>query len=118
MPRAESLAWPRPCSEGPWSPFPMPGVVESKLGVCLTLTDAISRSGTVDDIYRAALDALAEGLGVSRASSLLSAAPSSTACRMRSSIASSRQTDRFAGLKARAGWSTRTAGRCGWQACA
>ena len=49
----------------------MPSTVESKLGVCLTLTDAISRSGTVDEIYRAALDALAEGLGVSRASILL-----------------------------------------------
>ena len=49
----------------------MPSMVESKLGVCLTLTDAISRSGTVDEIYRAALDALAEGLGVSRASILL-----------------------------------------------
>ena len=45
--------------------------VDSKLGVCLTLTRAISRSGTVDDIYRAALDALGDGLGVFRASILL-----------------------------------------------
>ena len=49
----------------------MPTAVESKLGVCLTLTGAISRSGTVDEIYQAALDALADGLGVSRASILL-----------------------------------------------
>jgi PAS domain S-box-containing protein len=49
----------------------MPTAVASKLGVCLTLTGAISRSGTVDEIYRAALDALAEGLGVSQASILL-----------------------------------------------
>ena len=39
--------------------------------VCLTLTRAISRSRTVDDIYDVALDTLAEGLGVSRASILL-----------------------------------------------
>ena len=32
--------------------------------VCLTLTRAISRSRTVDDIYDVALDTLAEGLGV------------------------------------------------------
>jgi PAS domain S-box-containing protein len=37
----------------------------------LTLTRAISRSRTVDDIYDVALDTLAEGLGVSRASILL-----------------------------------------------
>ena len=44
---------------------------DSKLGVCLALTDAISRSRTVDEIYTAALDALADGLAVSRASILL-----------------------------------------------
>ena len=45
--------------------------VNSKLGVCLALTGAISRSRTVEEIYAAALDALADGLGVSRASILL-----------------------------------------------
>jgi PAS domain S-box-containing protein len=49
----------------------MPGAVDSQFGVCLTLTGAISRSRTVEDIYRAALDALDEGLGVVRASILL-----------------------------------------------
>jgi hypothetical protein len=44
---------------------------DSKLKVCLSLTGAISRSGTVQEIYGAALDALAEGLGVSRSSILL-----------------------------------------------
>jgi PAS domain S-box-containing protein len=50
---------------------PMLTGVNSKLGVCLELTAAISRSRTVEEIYAAALDALAEGLGVSRASILL-----------------------------------------------
>ena len=45
--------------------------VNSKLGVCLALTGAISRSRTVEEIYAAALDALADGLGVSRSSILL-----------------------------------------------
>lgn len=42
-----------------------------QIGVCLTLTRAISRTRTVEGIYTAALDALAEGLGVARASILL-----------------------------------------------
>jgi PAS domain S-box-containing protein len=41
------------------------------IAVCLALTRAISRAETLDDIYHAALDALAQGLGVSRASILL-----------------------------------------------
>jgi PAS domain S-box-containing protein len=41
------------------------------LTVCLTLTRAISKTRTVDQIYTAALDALRDGLGVSRASILL-----------------------------------------------
>jgi PAS domain S-box-containing protein len=41
------------------------------LGVCLKLTRAISRTSTVEQIYQSALDALSEGLGVSRASILL-----------------------------------------------
>ena len=41
----------------------MPSMVESKLGVCLTLTRAISKSRTVEEIYDAALDALDAGLG-------------------------------------------------------
>jgi PAS domain S-box-containing protein len=41
------------------------------IAVCLALTRAISRAETLDDIYDAALDALAQGLGVSRASILL-----------------------------------------------
>jgi PAS domain S-box-containing protein len=41
------------------------------IAVCLALTHAISRAGTLDDIYEAALGALAQGLGVSRASILL-----------------------------------------------
>ena len=43
----------------------------SPLGVCLSLTRAISRTRTVEEIYESALDALADGLGVSRASILL-----------------------------------------------
>ena len=39
--------------------------------VCLTLTRAISSTRTVDEIYSAALDALAVGLGVERSSILL-----------------------------------------------
>ncbi len=49
----------------------MVGVADTKLKVCLSLTAAISRSRTVEEIYGAALDALAEGLGVSRSSILL-----------------------------------------------
>jgi hypothetical protein len=43
----------------------------SKLSVCLTLTTAISRSRTTEQIYTAALDALESGLGVAQASILL-----------------------------------------------
>ncbi len=43
----------------------------SKLGVCLALTGAISRSRTVEDIYTAALDALDVGLDVPRSAILL-----------------------------------------------
>jgi PAS domain S-box-containing protein len=43
----------------------------SPLGVCLRLTDAISRTRTVEEIYAIALEALRDGLGVSRASILL-----------------------------------------------
>ena len=41
------------------------------LATCATLTRAIGKSLTVDEIYRAALDALSEGLGVERAAILL-----------------------------------------------
>jgi PAS domain S-box-containing protein len=43
----------------------------SHIATCLSLTKAISKSRTVDDIYSAALDALSSGLGVDRASILL-----------------------------------------------
>jgi PAS domain S-box-containing protein len=49
----------------------MVGAATRAIGVCLRLTQAISRTRTVEDIYTAALDALAEGLGISRASILL-----------------------------------------------
>lgn len=39
--------------------------------MCLRLTDAISRTRTVEEIYEIALDMLGEGLGVSRAAILL-----------------------------------------------
>ena len=39
------------------------------VAVCLLLADAISRAETLDDIYTIALDALANGLNVSRAPS-------------------------------------------------
>jgi PAS domain S-box-containing protein len=39
--------------------------------VCLTLTQAISQTRTVEELYTTALDALADGLGVSRSSVLL-----------------------------------------------
>ncbi|MCC7043690.1 MAG: response regulator [Acidobacteria bacterium] len=42
-----------------------------QMAVCLSLMQAISRAVTMDGIYDAALDALADGLGVSRASILL-----------------------------------------------
>ncbi|HET7697048.1 MAG TPA: ATP-binding protein [Vicinamibacterales bacterium] len=43
----------------------------SHTAVCLSLTRAIGRSRTVDEIYDATLDALAAGLGIRRASILL-----------------------------------------------
>jgi PAS domain S-box-containing protein len=43
----------------------------SQIAVCLTLTRAISSTRTVEEIYDIALDALADGLEVSRASILL-----------------------------------------------
>jgi PAS domain S-box-containing protein len=43
----------------------------SPISTCVTLTTAISRSRTVEEIYAAALDALQAGLGVERASILL-----------------------------------------------
>lgn len=43
----------------------------SPMAVCVALTSAIGRSGSVEQIYDAALDALADGLGVSRAAILL-----------------------------------------------
>ena len=41
------------------------------IDICLSLTSAMSRARTLEDIYQAALDALAQGLGVVRASILL-----------------------------------------------
>jgi PAS domain S-box-containing protein len=41
------------------------------ISVCLRLTQALGRTRTVDEIYAAALDALRDGLGVTRASILL-----------------------------------------------
>lgn len=49
----------------------MASVSNPHSAVCLVLTRAIGRARTVDDIYTAALDALAAGLGVTRASILL-----------------------------------------------
>ncbi len=43
----------------------------SSVGPCLALAQAISTTSTVEEIYGIALDALADGLGVSRASILL-----------------------------------------------
>ena len=48
-----------------------PPLTASPLAVCLQLTHAISRTERLDDIYDAALDALAAGLNVHRASILL-----------------------------------------------
>ncbi|MGE4056309.1 MAG: histidine kinase, partial [Vicinamibacterales bacterium] len=44
---------------------------QSQIAVCLELTRAISTATGAEAIYEAALDALREGLGVSRASILL-----------------------------------------------
>jgi len=49
----------------------VPPETTDRIGTCLALTNAISKSRTVDEIYEAALDALSSGLGVSRASILL-----------------------------------------------
>lgn len=43
----------------------------SRLAVCLQLATAIGRSTTLDEIFDAALDALAEGVGIRRAAVLL-----------------------------------------------
>jgi PAS domain S-box-containing protein len=43
----------------------------SRIGICLNLTRAISRARGVEEIYEIALDALQDGLGVSRSSVLL-----------------------------------------------
>ena len=45
--------------------------VQPQMGVCLTLTRAIAYARTVDEIYEAALGALADGLDVGRSSILL-----------------------------------------------
>lgn len=44
---------------------------DSYIAVCLTLTSAISHASTVEEIYEIALDALEDGLGVTRAAILL-----------------------------------------------
>ena len=43
----------------------------NRIHACLRLTQAISATRTVEDIYSAALDALGEAMGVARASILL-----------------------------------------------
>ena len=50
---------------------PMVTSTSSPIATCLTLTTAISKSRTAEEIYEAALDALRAGLGVERASILL-----------------------------------------------
>jgi PAS domain S-box-containing protein len=47
------------------------GAVNPQVAVCLALTNAISRTRTVEEIYNAALDAITDGLGVSRSALLL-----------------------------------------------
>ena len=42
-----------------------------QISICLNLTRAISRTRTVEEIYTAALDTLAQGLGVARSAILL-----------------------------------------------
>jgi PAS domain S-box-containing protein len=49
----------------------MIGAMNPRIAACLALTRAMSRTRTVEEIYEAALDALGQGLGVSRASILL-----------------------------------------------
>jgi PAS domain S-box-containing protein len=51
--------------------IPMLTTANSQTGTCLTLTKAISKSRTVEEIYTAALEALGSGLGVGRAAILL-----------------------------------------------
>jgi PAS domain S-box-containing protein len=46
-------------------------VANGQIAVCLALTKAISRTRTVEEIYSAALEALTDGLGVSRSAILL-----------------------------------------------
>src|SRR4051812_20288923 len=50
---------------------PAPANTTQPIAVCLALTRAISRAETLEDIYDATLEALEQGLGVSRASILL-----------------------------------------------
>ena len=49
----------------------MPSLLKLPTAVCLSLTRAIDKTRTLDEIYAAALDALAYGLGVERSSILL-----------------------------------------------
>jgi PAS domain S-box-containing protein len=49
----------------------MPATASTHIATCSVLTRALGRSRTVEEIYGAALDALAAGLGVERASILL-----------------------------------------------
>lgn len=49
----------------------MPKASPTRMSICLELARAIGRTRTVDEIYAAALDALRDGLDVSRASILL-----------------------------------------------
>ena len=55
----------------PEGPTVASAITAPPIAVCLALSRAISRARTLDDIYQAALDALARGLAVSRASILL-----------------------------------------------
>jgi PAS domain S-box-containing protein len=47
------------------------GFLNPQISVCLALTTAISRTRTVEEIYSAALNALTDGIGVSRSAILL-----------------------------------------------
>ena len=48
--------------------FPAPA---APMDTCLSLTSAMGRARTLEDLYQAALDALVQGLGVVRSSILL-----------------------------------------------
>ena len=48
--------------------FPAPA---APMDTCLSLTSAMGRARTLEDLYQAALDALAQGLGVVRSAILL-----------------------------------------------